>query len=87
MLIKTRIDPSAITGCITSWAAHHIVPAGATTYDAQRAQAVINKFHIDVNSSANGALLPRKTGDYEVNINGETWATKMEDIQINIIKK
>jgi|GEM_PF-2669806 len=45
---------------VVDWQAHHIVPEKATKYPAgARANAIISKYNIEVNSPANGVWLPK----------------------------
>lgn len=58
-----------------NWAAHHIIPHGATDANAVAAQKIMSDFNIDLNSSANGVFLPRETGELKTVIDGQIMAT------------
>lgn len=57
------------------WAAHHIVPHGASNRFAKDLQDILKKHDIDLNSSANGVYLPREKGVSTTVIDGQTMAT------------
>lgn len=58
-----------------NWAAHHIVPHGATNRFARDLQDILKKNDIDLNSSANGVYLPKEKGVSTTIIDGQTMAT------------
>jgi subtilisin family serine protease len=60
---------------VDNWAAHHIVPAGATDVNAERAREIIEDVGIDVNSVSNGVWLPMKKGESAAEVNGIMIAT------------
>lgn len=64
-LNQAGLYPDVSDGNVSSWQAHHIVPAGATVLpEAQKARELLNdKFKIDVNAAANGVWLPKVKGE------------------------
>ncbi|MEF2247073.1 S8 family serine peptidase [Paenibacillus sp. IITD108] len=61
--------PNISQNGITNWEAHHIVPAGDKRFpSAVRAKTILEKYKIDVNSSANGIWLPVKKGHVSVDV-------------------
>ncbi|WP_194843437.1 S8 family serine peptidase [Paenibacillus sp. B01] len=64
-LQSANLIPDAAEGSISSWQAHHIVPAGASNVkDAKDARdTLVNDFKIDINSAANGIWLPKVKGE------------------------
>lgn len=58
-----------------NWAAHHIVPHGASNKFATDLRDILKKNGIDLNSSANGVYLPKEKGVSSTIIDGQTMTT------------
>lgn len=66
-LIAAGISKPPLESGVTAWAAHHIVPEGEKNSDAaNKLRKIYKKFHIEVNSAANGVWLPMKKGEKTV---------------------
>lgn len=64
-LKQAGLYPDVAEEPISSWQAHHLIPAGASDLvEAVRAKDLLTKkFKIDINSAANGVWLPKVKGE------------------------